>query len=110
MSVASLFGVYTARFPFLDTNQDKIRPVIVVSKPHGQHNIVTVEPVSSKGTLAAVDMVLQDWQADGLIKPSVARVHRLTAVLQADLTSQLGVLSTRDQHNLLQALKELLKL
>lgn len=110
MSSAVLFGVYTASLPFLDADKDKVRPVIVVSKPHGQHNIVTVVPVSSKAKRELVDITLDDWQKDGLVKPSVARVHRVAALLQSDLTSQLGVLTANDQRTLLRALKELLSL
>ena len=108
MSSVIIYSVYTARFPFLETDKDKIRPVVVVSKPHGQHNIVSVVPMSARANQEDIDIEVQDWQNAGLIKPSVARVHRLTALLQSDLTSQLGTLSAKDQKNLLEALKKLL--
>ncbi len=110
MSSATLFGVYTARFPFLDTNKDKIRPVVVISKPQGQHNIVVVVPISSKDKREPVDIALHNWRETGLVKPSVARVHRLTTLLQSDLTSQLGILAPDDRQNLQRALKELLNI
>jgi mRNA interferase MazF len=108
VSSVVIYGVYTARFPFLETDKDKIRPVVVVSKSHGKHNIVSAVPVSAQADREDVDIEFQDWQNAGLVKPSVARVHRLTALLQSELTSQLGVLSAKDQTNLLEALKKLL--
>lgn len=110
MSAASLFGVYTAKFPFLDSDKDKIRPVIVISKPHGQHNVITVVPVSSQDKKESVDIALRDWRKAGLVKPSVARTHRLTAFLQSDLTNYLGDLSANDKRSLQQALRQLLDL
>ncbi len=43
-----------------------------------------------------------------MIEPSIARVHRLSALLQSELTSQLGILSNDDQASLFKALKKLL--
>ena len=110
MSAAELFGVYTARFPFLDADKDKIRPVIVISKPYGQHNIITVILVSSTSKKESVDITLHGWREAGLIKPSIARIHRITTLLQSDLTNYLGDLSTGDKHNLQHGLKKLLNL
>ena len=110
MSFASLFGVYTARFPYLETDKDKIRPVIVVGKPHGKYNIIVVVPVSSKSKLESVDTAISNWHEAGLVKSSVARVHRLISLLQSDLTSYLGNLSTADKKNLQRAIRKLLNL
>jgi mRNA-degrading endonuclease toxin of MazEF toxin-antitoxin module len=105
-----LFGVYTAKFPFLENDKEKVRPVIVVTKPYGRYNIVTVIPVSASAEQEEVDIELLKWQDAGLLEPSIARVHRLSALLQSELTSQLGVLSAKDETSLLKALKKLLGL
>jgi mRNA interferase MazF len=105
-----LFGVYTAQFPFLDTQETKIRPVIVIGKPHGQHKALVVVPISSKNVLEDVDAVLLRWPDEGLLKPSVARVHRLTTILQSDLIAELGELVGDDKKNLQSALRRLLNL
>ena len=110
MSRVLLFEVYTARFPFLDINKDKIRPIIVVSKPYGQHNTITVIPVSSKHKQESAEVQLHDWHQAGLVKPSVARVYRLTTILRSDLTNKLGILSESDKENIKQAIKKLLDL
>ena len=108
MSVPKLFGVYTAQFPFLDTGEIKIRPVIIVGKPHGKHKIVAVVPASPRNTLEKVDINLHHWSDEGLLKPSVARVHRLTTMLQSDLIAELGELAPDDRQNLQNALRQLL--
>jgi len=105
-----LFGVYTAKFPFLENEKQKVRPVIVVSKPYGRYSILTVVPVSASTGIEAVDIEIAQWQDAGLIVPSIARVHRLSALLQSELTSQLGILSVKDQASLLNSLKKLLGL
>ena len=106
-----LYGIYLAAFPFLDSNQTKLRPVIVVSQPYGPFNIVTVIPISSKNNVVApVDVAIIHWQKAGLVKPSVARVHRLTSFLQEDLVSQLGELNSRDIQELKRALGILLEI
>jgi len=110
VSIPKLFGVYTAQFPFLDTQEVKIRPVIVVSRPQGQHKILAVVPTSSKSPLEEVDVVLSRWPDEGLLKPSVARIHRLTTMLQSDLIAELGELAQNDRQNLQSALKRFLDL
>ena len=110
MSIPKLFGVYTAQFPFLDTQETKIRPVIVIGKPPGQHKVLAVVPISSRSALEDVDFPLRHWSDEGLLKPSVARVHRLTSMLQADLIAELGELDLEDKQNLQIALKQLLNL
>jgi mRNA-degrading endonuclease toxin of MazEF toxin-antitoxin module len=110
LSSAVTFGLYTARFPFLENDKEKVRPVIVVSKPYGPYNILTVVPVSASTNKEEVGIELLEWQHSGLIEPSIARVHCLSALLQSELTSELGILSDKDQANLLEALKSLLGL
>jgi mRNA interferase MazF len=105
-----IFEIYTARFPFIDIEVTKIRPVIVLSKPCGPHRVVAVLPVSSQPTLEDVDVALTGWEKEGLIKPSVARVHRITTLLQSDLTARLGNLNPHDSTTLRTALRTFLNL
>ena len=110
MNGPTLFGVYTARFPFLDTHEDKVRPVIVVSLPQSTHKIVAIIPVSSKAKREDVDIILKDWKDEGLLKPSVARVHRLTTLLQSDLLTELGTLHDDDAQALQNSMRNFLNL
>lgn len=102
MNSSDTFKIYTTQFPFLDTQEAKVRPVIVISLPQGKHNLVAVIPLSSKPKREAVDVALGYWKSEGLVKPSIARVHRITTILQSDLLTELGQLAESD----IKALKE----
>lgn len=108
MDAPKVYGIYTARFPFLDAPESKIRPVVVLSKPYGKYHTVAIAPISSSAEREAVDVALAGWRAAGLLHPSVVRTHRLTAMLQSDLISELGVLSGVDMQALRAALHEYL--
>jgi mRNA interferase MazF len=110
VSAPRLFGIYTAQFPFLDSLETKVRPLIVISKPQGQHKILVVIPISSKSPLEEIDITLHDWSDEGLLRPSIARVHRLTTMLQSDLIAELGDLARGDKQNLQDVLRQLLSL
>jgi len=105
-----LFGVYTAQFPFLEVNATKLRPVIVVSKPQSKHGTIVIIPISSSAKEEPVDVMLKDWSSAGLVRPSVARVHRLVTMLQTDIVAELGVLAQSDIQALQDALRLLLNL
>lgn len=107
---AKLYGVYTAKFPFIGEDGNKIRPVVVVSEPRGAYGILAIIPVSSRAAREDVDVLLSDWKTEGLIKESVARVHRLTTMLQSDLTAELGVLTAADSQSIRESLGKLLKI
>ncbi len=85
-----LYGVYLAKFPFLETNEAKIRPVIIVGSPLGEFGITAIVPVSSKPEKQLVDHELINWKESGLLKPSVARVHRISTITQENLDTYLG--------------------
>ena len=71
---------------------------------------MTVVQVSASTGLEAEDIKIAQWQDAGLVEPSIARVYRLSALLQSELTSQLGILSVKDQASLLNSLRKLLGL
>jgi mRNA-degrading endonuclease toxin of MazEF toxin-antitoxin module len=100
-----LRGLYTARFRFLEGAGSKIRPVVVLSRPVGPFNVVSVVPLSSSSALTDADIALDDWQAAGLRVPTVVRVHRITAFLREDLNALLGTLSPGDSAKLDAALR-----
>lgn len=110
MNQAKIYGVYTARFPYIDKGSEKIRPVIVVSEPYGQYHVVAIVPVSSKSDRETVDLSLSCWESEGLIKQSIARTHRLTTMLQSDLNAELGILDSKDMKNLQSSLRKFLNL
>ncbi len=110
MSSPILFGLYLARVRFVESGTFKMRPVIVVSQAFGIYGVVTIVPVFSDAHSESVDVALRSWQAIGLSRPSVARVHRLTAMAQVDLLEKLGNLPAEDIKMIKQALKHHLEL
>ncbi|HUD07014.1 MAG TPA: type II toxin-antitoxin system PemK/MazF family toxin [Candidatus Saccharimonadales bacterium] len=104
------FTVCLAKFRFLESDQYKIRPVIVVGQPYGVRQVLMSIPVTSSSEQEPVDVLLQNWRNSGLLKPSVARVHRLSAILQNDLLEEIGSIDKKDQAAIKSALKELLML
>ena len=94
----------------MEIPKDKIRPVIVVSKPYGKHNIVAVVPISSKDVSQPVDVSLSGWNQSGLLRPSTARVHRITTIEESKLISALGPINLKDKNSLKQALFKFLSL
>lgn len=107
---ARSYGIYLARFRFLDTNNYKIRPVIIVSPPKGRFKIVIVVPISSSGELEDADIHIKQWKSSGLAKPSIARLHRMTAIMGRNILEDIGELSNTDQNNLKKALRKLFNL
>ncbi len=54
------------------------------------HKVIAIVPVSSRLAREDIDVTITEWSNAGLLKPSIARVHRLTTMLQADLIAELG--------------------
>lgn len=106
MNKTALYELYSAYFPFLESSEQKIRPVIVISKPYGEYKSIAVVPVTSKAKLEPVDVAISDWHDAELTGPSVARVHRLTTILQSRLAAKIGTLEAKDINKLKLALKQ----
>jgi len=102
--------VCLAKFRFLESDKHKLRPVIIIGHAYGARRILIAVPVSSSSNAESVDVILQNWQVAGLLKSSVARLHRLSAVLQEDLLEEIGSIDKKDQASIRSALKELFTL
>jgi len=89
-----MFGeVYLCEFPFTSGATSKIRPAVVLFDLQRDSLICRVTSSARNGPL---DVALLDWQAAGLLKPSMARLDRLVTAENTVLRRRLGVLSTRD--------------
>ena len=89
-----MFGeVLLCQFPFTSGTGSKIRPALVLFDLQQDAVICRVTSVSRTGTL---DVTLNDWQAAGLLKPSVARLDRLVTAEKTIFLRRLGVLSAAD--------------
>jgi mRNA-degrading endonuclease toxin of MazEF toxin-antitoxin module len=81
-----------------------------VSSPVGDFGAVTIVPISSREELQSVDFTILNWEQSGLLKPSVARVHRISTTTQENLGNYLGSLEPNDASTLKTALATLLSL
>ena len=89
-----MFGeVFICQFPFTSGTGSKIRPALVLFDLQQDAVICRVTSVSRNGTL---DVTLNDWQAAGLLKPSVARLDRLVTAEKTIFLRRLGILSAAD--------------
>ena len=89
-----MFGeVFICQFPFTSGIVSKIRPALVLFDLQQDAVICRITSVSHTGTF---DVTLMDWEAAGLLKPSVARLDRLVTAEKTVLLRSLGVLSPPD--------------
>ena len=59
--------------------------------------------ITSVARTGRLDVMLADWSAAGLLKPSVARLDRLVTAEKTVLTRRLGQLTVADQQAVRQA-------
>jgi len=89
-----MFGeVFICQFPFTSGTASKVRPALVLFDLQQDAVICRVTSVSHTG---ALDITLNDWQAAGLLKPSVARLDRLVTAEKTIFLRRLGMLSDAD--------------
>jgi mRNA-degrading endonuclease toxin of MazEF toxin-antitoxin module len=110
MRTPKQFDIYLARFPFLDKNKHKLRPVIVASGTYSARRINITVPVSTKENNAETDFVISAQDKTNLTKRSIAQVHKLTALAQSEFVEYIGELSEPDKNKLKKSLKNLLNL
>jgi mRNA interferase MazF len=66
--------IWLADIPFTDGSASKIRPVLVLWLDAGD---AVVAAVTSAATRSPSDVLLQNWQAEGLRVASTVRLSRL---------------------------------
>lgn len=91
---SNVFGeIYICRFPFTDGTTSKVRPVLAL---FDLGEDVVICRITSMTRSSPCDVTLMDWQAAGLLKPSIARLNRLVTVERSLLKHRLGSLSVGD--------------
>jgi mRNA interferase MazF len=89
-----MFGeVFICLFPFTSGAAGKVRPALVLFDLAQDAIICRVTSVLRTGPL---DVTLNDWQAAGLLKPSVACLDRIVTAEKTVFLRRLGVLSAAD--------------
>ena len=89
-----MFGeIFICEFPFTSGATSKIRPALVLFDLPQDVVICRITFVLHSGPL---EVPLTDWQAAGLLKPSLARLDRLVTADRTVLVRCLGVLTAGD--------------
>jgi len=103
MTSYSFGDVVLVRFPFTNQQGSKRRPAVVISSKayNRQKPDVILAAITGqvRSPLGFGEAMIQDWQAAGLLKPSVLKPVILTAE-RSMLASTLGPLSQADQQTL----------
>ncbi len=84
-------------FPFTDLSAQRVRPAVVVSTPEYEQQTgdIIVAQITGRKRNFPTDYTLQDWQAAGLLKPSIVRAK--LATINASLVQfRTGQLTSRD--------------
>ena len=98
------FGdVVMVSFPFSNLQATKKRPAVVISRKTYQQNrpdvILMAITSQIRQPLATGEAILQDWQAAGLVKPSLFK-PLIATLEQNQIVNVLGQLSTADRKSL----------
>ncbi len=81
-------------FPFADATGAKRRPALVLLDT-ADDDIIAAR-VTSHAPLTVFDVELAEWQREGLLAPSVARVHKLATLERRLVECKLGTLTPGD--------------
>jgi mRNA interferase MazF len=110
--MAHEFGdVVLVPFPFTDQSATKQRPGVIISSlayNRARRDLILM-PITSqvRGSAEFGEVIVQDWQSAGLVKPSA--IKPVLATFERSLVRKtIGSLSTRDQQNLRDSLATLI--
>lgn len=93
--------VVLVRFPFTDLRSSKQRPALVVSSKAfvaaGEDVVVVAISGQRVERPGSFDCVVKDWEAAGLLMPSVVRAGKLVTLHGDFIRRTLGLLSVSDR-------------
>lgn len=102
------FSIVTVPFPFVDKNQQKRRPAIVISSKEHQietGHITLLMITSAKNSEWASDHLIIDLKSTGLTSASIIRQKLFTLDLRL-IIKNIGELSKKDQEITIKKLKK----
>lgn len=97
-------------FPFTDQSTIKKRPAVVISSAlyhESRPDLILMAITSQIRATSFAEMLVQDWQISGLIKPSAIKPI-MTTIEKKLILKILGQLQAKDQQNLRQKLEMIL--
>ena len=103
-----MFGeIFIAQFPFTSGATSKPRPVLVLFELEQDVVICRITSVLHSGSR---DVILADWNDEGLAKPSVVRLDRLVTAEKNILGKRIGKLSATDEASIRRVWNQQMKL
>jgi mRNA interferase MazF len=81
-------------FPFTDGGGSELRPALVLLDT-GDADFVAAR-VTSRGPIDEYDVQLHDWRSAGLLRPSIARPHKLVTMSKRLIAHRIGMVSRFD--------------
>lgn len=102
------FSVVTVPFPFVDKNQQKRRPAIVISSKDHQidtQHVTLLMVTSAKNSDWPSDYLITDLKSAGLTSPSIIR-QKLFTVDSRLIIRNIGEVSKQDKDMVIKKLKK----
>ncbi|MDZ7343427.1 MAG: type II toxin-antitoxin system PemK/MazF family toxin [candidate division KSB1 bacterium] len=97
---------WLADIPFTDGSVSKKRPVLLLWLEGAD---AVVAAVTSASPLSQTDVALQEWNQEGLRKPSVVRLSRLDCLEQSLFIVRLGTIAQVDAQPIVNTGSHLIK-
>lgn len=107
MTICKPGDIVDVPFPFIDSPEKKLRPALVLSEPglnRVSGAVVLMMVTSAERSRWDTDIVLEDWRAGGLRKPSILR-WKIFTIDEQLIQSRRGSLSAKDQRKVGDSLK-----
>lgn len=99
-------AVVLVPFPFSDLSENKVRPVVVVSKGVLADDVVVVA-VSSAKTRSKSDVLVDASKQNGLKVDSVVRCSKIVTLDAKIIIGEIGTLTKQDVERVLRAIRTL---
>jgi len=95
------------QFPFTGGTGYKKRPALILFNS-GDADVI-VARVTSQAKTDLYDIVVRDWQAAGLILPSIIRLHKVATLEKALINQKIGELQASDATEVRKLIIEILR-
>lgn len=95
-------------FPFSDLSGVKKRPAMVLADIGGGHEVVCLMLTSVPVKSEKYEYGITHWKEAGLLKPTIARIHRLFTLHRNMVKKKLGRLAAEEYNIILQRVIDLL--
>jgi hypothetical protein len=91
--------IYFARVKFEDSDEIKIRPVLILNET--SYAVISLKMTSQPARAWDMgDYTLRDWKESGLSKQTVVRVSKICRLTGKDMLKKIGVVSSYDWYKI----------